>query len=125
MNSGGGGGDCAEVAGGKAKFEAVGEEVTFDLTAFPDRKAAQDGCRKEKHWSAKRTEAPVPPVPGVESHAYYRNVGGMDGLFLTMCLGTVVAEVTLEGEGSSLDPATAHSLARVFVPRIQKAAAAA
>lgn len=115
---------CARIARGEANFEAVGEEAHFDITAFADKKAAQDACRKETNWSAKYAKAQVPPVPGIESHAYYRNVGGLDGLFLTMCLGTVIAEVTLEGEGSSLDPATAHSLAQVFVPRIQKAAAA-
>ncbi len=116
--------DCARIARGEANFEAAGEEAQFDLTAFADKKAAQDACGKEKSWSAKYTKAEVPPIPGTESHAYYRNVGGMDGLFLTMCLGTVVAEVTLEGEGSTLDPSTAHSLAQVFVPRIQKAAEA-
>ncbi|WP_395358325.1 hypothetical protein ACHGLA_01215 [Streptomyces sp. YH02] len=115
---------CARIARGEANFEAFGEEAQFDLTAFADRKAAQDACRKEKNWSAKYTKAEVSPVPDVESHAYYRRAGGLDGLHLTMCLGTVVAEVLLEGEGSSLDPATAHSLAQVFVPRIQKAAAA-
>ncbi|MEU7075219.1 hypothetical protein AB0B30_35585 [Streptomyces narbonensis] len=115
---------CARIARGEANFEAVGEEAQFDLTAFADKKAAQDACQKEKSWSAKYTKAEVPPVPGAESHAFYRNGGGLDGLYLTMCLGTVVAEVLLEGEGSSLDPATAHSLAQVFVPRIQKAAAA-
>ncbi|MFE5597302.1 hypothetical protein [Streptomyces sp. NPDC056549] len=115
--------ECARIARGDANFEAVGEEAHFDLTAFADTKAAQDACRKEKGWSAEYTKAQVPPVPGVESHAYYRNVGGLNGLNLIMCLGTVIAEVTLEGEGSSLDPATAHSLAQVFVPRIQKAAA--
>ncbi|MGW6949080.1 hypothetical protein [Streptomyces xanthophaeus] len=104
--------------------QRLGEEAHFDVTAFADKKAAQDACRKEANWSAKYTKAQVLPVPGVESHAYYRNVGGLDGLFLTMCLGTVVAEVTLEGKGSSLDPATAHCLAQIFVPRIQKAAAA-
>ncbi|WP_030689890.1 hypothetical protein [Streptomyces globisporus] len=116
--------ECARIARGDADFEAVGEEADFELTAFADKKAAQDACRKERTWSAKYTKAQVPPVPGVESHAYYRNAGGLDGLHLAMCLGTVIAEVTLEGEGSSLDPATAHSLAQVFVPRIQKAAAA-
>ncbi|WP_369142598.1 hypothetical protein [Streptomyces sp. R44] len=116
--------ECARIARGDANFEAFGEEADFEITAFADKKAAQDACRKEKNWSAKYTKAQVPPVPGVESHAYYRNAGGLDGLHLTMCLGTVVAEITLEGEGSSLDPATAHSLAQVFVPRIQKAAAA-
>ncbi|MFE9560186.1 hypothetical protein ACFYM0_03675 [Streptomyces sp. NPDC006487] len=115
---------CARIARGEANFEAVGEEAHFDMTAFADKKAAQEACRKEANWSAKYTKAQVPPVPGTESHAYYRNVGGLDGLFLIVCLGTVVAEVTLEGEGSSLDPATAHSLAQVFVPRIQRAAAA-
>ncbi|MDV5143115.1 hypothetical protein R1T08_01975 [Streptomyces sp. SBC-4] len=115
---------CARIARGEANFEAVGEEAQFDITAFADKRAAQDACRKEKNWSAKYTKAQVPSVPGVESHAYYRNVGGLDGLNLFMCLGTVIAEVTLEGEGSSLDPATAHSLAQVFVPRIQKASAA-
>jgi hypothetical protein len=116
--------ECARIARGHAHFEAVGEEASFELTAFADKKTAQDACRKEKTWSAQYTKAQVAPVPGTESHAYYRNAGGLDGLHLTMCLGTVIAEVTLEGEGSSLDPATAHSLAQVFVPRIQKAAAA-
>ncbi|MEW2137919.1 hypothetical protein AB0892_15170 [Streptomyces sp. NPDC005409] len=65
------------------------------------------------------------PVPGVEGHAYYRNAGSLDGLDLIMCLGPVVAKVRLEdGGGSSLDPATVHSLAQLFVPRIEKAAAA-
>ncbi|MFB7828680.1 hypothetical protein ACFWG5_08295 [Streptomyces hydrogenans] len=115
---------CARIARGEANFEAVGEEAQFDLTAFADRSAAQDACRKEKTWSAKYTEAQVPPVPGVDSHAYYRNAGGLDGLNLFMCTGTVVAQVLLEGEGSSLDPATAHSLAQLFASRIHKAAAA-
>ncbi|MFE7332161.1 hypothetical protein ACFU8W_46330 [Streptomyces sp. NPDC057565] len=116
--------ECARIARGKAKFEAVGEEALFEITAFADKKAAQDACRKEKTGSAKYTKAQVPPVSGVESHAYYRNVGSENGLYLTMCLGTVIAEVTLAGPNSTLDPATAHSLAQVFVPRIQKAAAA-
>ncbi|APE22926.1 hypothetical protein [Streptomyces venezuelae] len=115
---------CARIARGEADYEAFGEEAQFDLTAFADEKAAQDACRKEKSWSAKYTKAGVAPVAGVESHAYYRNAGSLDGLYLTLCLGTTVAQVTLEGEGSSLDPATAHSLAQIFVPRIQKAAAA-
>ncbi|MEU7279339.1 hypothetical protein AB0A69_11255 [Streptomyces sp. NPDC045431] len=116
--------DCTSVARGDANFEAFGEEALFDLVAYADKKAAQDACRKEKTWSAKYAKAEVAPVPGIESHAYYRNAGGLDGLNLTMCLGTVIAQVRLEGEGSSLDPATAHSMARMFVPRIQKAAAA-
>ncbi|MCX4960698.1 hypothetical protein [Streptomyces virginiae] len=115
--------DCTSVADGDANFEEVGERALFDLVAYADKKAAQDACRKEKDWSAKYSKADVPPVPGVESHAYYRNAGGLDGLDLTMCLGTVIAQVRLEGGGSTLDPATAHSLAQVFVPRIQKAAA--
>ncbi|MFF8268702.1 hypothetical protein ACF059_15055 [Streptomyces sp. NPDC016562] len=54
-----------------------------------------------------------------------RNAGGLDGLDLIMCLGTVIAKVKLEDEvGSSPDPATVHSLAQLFVPRIDKAAAA-
>ncbi|MFD4370093.1 hypothetical protein [Streptomyces sp. NPDC058486] len=115
---------CARIARGDAKFEAVGEEALFEITAFVDRTVARDACHKETTWSAKYTKAQVPPVPGVESHAYYRNVGGENGLYLVMCLGTVVAEVTLAGPDGTLDPATAHSLAEVFVPRIQKAAAA-
>ncbi|WP_406055232.1 hypothetical protein OG462_06185 [Streptomyces sp. NBC_01077] len=115
--------DCTSVARGGANFEAAGEEADFDVVAYADNKAAQDACRKEKDWSARYTRAEVPPVPGTESHAYYRNAGGLDGLDLTLCLGTVIAQVRLEGEGSSLDPATAHSLAQLFVPRIQRAAA--
>ncbi|MFE7510475.1 hypothetical protein ACFU8I_04505 [Streptomyces sp. NPDC057540] len=116
--------ECAKIARGDATFEAFGEEADFDITAFADQTGAQEACRKESTWSAKYTRAQVAAVPGVESHAYYRNVGGENGLYLTLCLGTVVAEVTLAGPNGSLDPATAHSLAQVFVPRIQKAAAA-
>ncbi|MFF1778698.1 hypothetical protein [Streptomyces virginiae] len=115
--------DCTNVADGDANFEEVGERALFDIVAYADKKAAQDACRKEKDWSAKYSKAEVPPVPGVESHAYYRSAGGLNGLDLTMCLGTVIAQVRLEGGGSDLDPATAHALARLFVPRIQKAAA--
>jgi hypothetical protein len=117
--------DCTGIADGSVKFEAAGENAYFDIQAYADKKAADAACRKEKDWSAKYSKAEVPPVPGVESHAYYRNAGSLDGLDLIMCLGTVIAKVRLEdGGGSSLDPATVHSLAQLFVPRIQKAAAA-
>ncbi|MGW7104419.1 hypothetical protein [Streptomyces sp. NPDC054838] len=116
--------DCTSIANGLAAFEEVGETAAFHIDAFADKKAAEAACRKEKDWSAKYTKAEVPPVTGVESHAYYRNAGGLDTLYLTMCQGTVVAQVYLYGGGSSLDPATVHSLAQLFVPRIQKTAAA-
>ncbi|WP_411105095.1 hypothetical protein [Streptomyces sp. cmx-4-9] len=117
--------DCTGIADGSVKFEAAGENAYFDIQAYADKKAAEDACSKEKDWSAKHAKAEMPPVPGVESHAYYRNAGSLDGLDLTMCLGTVIAQVRLEdGGGSSLDPATVHTLAQLFVPRIQKAAAA-
>lgn len=116
--------DCAEIAGGSAKFEEFGETARFRITAFADEKAAAAACAKEKDWSAKYTKANAQPVPGAESHAYYRNVGGLDGVHLFICLGTVIGEVTLEGGGSDLNPATARSLAQIFVSRIQKAAAA-
>ncbi|MEU5915252.1 hypothetical protein [Streptomyces sp. NPDC047141] len=115
--------ECAKIAHGEAYFEAFGEEADFDITAFVDKAGAGEACRKEATWSAKYTKAPGAAVSDVESHAYYRNVGGENGLYVTMCLGTVVAEVTLAGPNSSLDPDTAHSLAQQFVPRIQKAAA--
>lgn len=116
--------DCTRIANGSVKFEAAGENAYFDIQAYADKKAAEAACSKEKDWSAKYAKAEVTPVPGVEGHAYYRNAGGSDGLDLIMCLGTVIAEVRLEdGGGSSLDPATVHSLAQLFVPRIQKAAA--
>ncbi|MER6393144.1 hypothetical protein ABT236_32360 [Streptomyces sp. NPDC001523] len=38
--------------------------------------------------------------------------------------GQSIAQVCVYGEGHSLDPATVHSLAQFFVPRIEKAAAA-
>lgn len=116
--------DCSGIAHGSTKFEEVGETVLFKIQAYADKKAAEAACRKEKDWSAKYTKAEAAPVPGVESHTYYRNAGNLDGLDLSMCLGTVIAQVRLEGGGSSLDPATAHSLAQLFVPRIQRAAAA-
>ncbi|MER5966515.1 hypothetical protein [Streptomyces sp. NPDC002057] len=53
--------ECARIARGAANFEAAGEEAHFAITAFADRKAAQDACRKEKDWSAKYTKAQVPP----------------------------------------------------------------
>ncbi|MFB7277340.1 hypothetical protein ACFCZV_09540 [Streptomyces hydrogenans] len=115
---------CARIARGEADYEAVGEEAQFDLTAFADKGAAQDACRKQKAWSAKYTKAQTPPIPGVDSYAYYRNAGGLDGLNLYMCTGTVVAQVLLEGEGSTLDPDTAHALGQLFAARIHKAAAA-
>lgn len=92
--------DCTAVADGDANFEEVGERALFDLVAYADKKAAQDACRKEKDWSAKYSKAEVPPVPDVESHAYYRSAGGLNGLDLTMCLGTVIAQVRLEGEAA-------------------------
>ncbi|MFJ3721595.1 hypothetical protein ACIPYQ_03385 [Streptomyces sp. NPDC090045] len=117
--------DCTRIANGSVKFEAFGEFAYFDIQSYADKTAAGAACRKEKDWSAKYTKAEVAPVPSVEGHAYYRNAGGLDGLNLTMCLGTVIAQVRLEdGGGSSLDPDTVHSLAQLFVPRIQKAAAA-
>ena len=116
--------DCTAIANGAAHFESAGETAVFSIDAFADQKAAQAACRKEVPWSVKYTKANVRPVTGVTSHGYYRNAGGLDGLDLTMCLGTVIAQVRLEGEGSSMDPATAHTLAQNFVPRIRKAAAA-
>ncbi|MFE0876188.1 hypothetical protein ACFW4X_15210 [Streptomyces smyrnaeus] len=116
--------DCTAVGNGSANYEAAGETVIFSVDAFPDTKAAQAACRKEESWSAKYTKKKVPPLSGVTSHAYYRNAGGLDGLDLTMCTGTVIAQVRLEGEGSDLDPATSHTLAKTFLARIQKAAAA-
>ncbi|MEU8514988.1 hypothetical protein AB0C76_25855 [Kitasatospora sp. NPDC048722] len=114
--------DCAALADGRARFEAEGERATFTLQAFADRPAAQDACRKEAAWSAKYTRADVPPVAGTAGgHAYRRNAGGLDGIHLTMCLGTVVATTTLERGG--LDPAELHRLAELFATRIQKAAA--
>ncbi|WP_158754480.1 hypothetical protein [Streptomyces sp. NRRL F-2580] len=117
--------ECAAIANGLASFEEFGETAAFTITAFTDQKAAEAACLKEKDSSAKYTKADVSPVPGVgSSHAYYRNAGGLDGLNLTMCLGTVIAEVRLEGGGSDLSPTTSHNLAQIFVSRIQKAAAA-
>lgn len=117
--------DCTGIANGSVKFEAAGENAYFKIQAYAGNEASEAACRKEKDWSAKYSKAEVAPVPGVESHAYYRNAGGLDGLDFTMCLGTVIAQVRLEdGGGSSLDADTVHSLAQVFVPRVQKAAAA-
>ncbi|MFJ6753856.1 MULTISPECIES: hypothetical protein [unclassified Streptomyces] len=116
--------DCTRIANGSVKFEAFGETAYFDIQAYADKPAAGAACAREKDWSATYGKAEVTPVPGVEGHAYYRNAGSLDGLDLIMCLGTVIAKVRLEdGGGSSLDPATVHNLARLFVPRIQKAAA--
>ncbi|MFE7330315.1 hypothetical protein ACFU8W_36250 [Streptomyces sp. NPDC057565] len=117
--------DCGVIATGTASFEAFGETVIFSIRAYADQKATQDACRKEAASSAKYTKANVPPVDGVTSHAYYRNAGNLDGLDLIMCTGTVMAKIRLEGSGSNLDPASAHTMAQgVFLPRIQKAAAA-
>lgn len=117
--------DCTGIADGSVKFEAAGENAYFDIQAYADKKAAEAACGKEKDWSAKYAKAEVAGVPGVEGHAYYRNAGSLDGLDLTMCLGTIIAQVRVEDAGgSSLDPATVNSLAQVFVPRIQKAASA-
>lgn len=112
---------CARVANGVAEFEDVGEHADFKIDAFADRKTAQDACRKEAAWSAKYAKADVPPVSDLPSHAYYRNAGGLNGIYLTMCAGTVVATTFLEG--GSMDPATLHTLAGIFATRIQKAAA--
>ncbi|MGW3056464.1 hypothetical protein ACWC98_11045 [Streptomyces goshikiensis] len=116
--------DCAAVADGSAKFEEVGETVIFELHAFPDQPTAQDACRKEATKTAKYTKAEVAPLDGATSHAYYRNAGGLDGINVSLCLGTVVGHVTIEGGGSNLDPETAHSMARTLIDRIRKAAAA-
>ncbi|MFE3993942.1 hypothetical protein ACFXPW_19980 [Streptomyces goshikiensis] len=116
--------DCAAVADGSAKFEEAGETVTFHLRAFADQPTAQDACRKEAMQMAKYTKAEVAPLDGATSHAYYRNAGGLDGINVSLCLGTVVGQVTIEGGGSNLDPKTAHSMALTFIDRVRKAAAA-
>ncbi|MEE1781724.1 hypothetical protein PUR71_02065 [Streptomyces sp. SP17BM10] len=114
--------DCAALATGRIRFEAEGERATFVLRAFADRPGAQDACRKESAWSAGYPKADVPPVAGTAGgHAYRRNAGGLDGINLTMCLGTVVATTTLER--GALDPAELHRLSELFAARIQKAAA--
>ncbi|MFE4452146.1 hypothetical protein [Streptomyces sp. NPDC056796] len=116
--------DCARVARGSVSFEGGGELAGFEIEAFADRGDAEAACGARKKWAARYEQAKVPPLPGVESHSYYRNAGGLDNIFLSLCLGTVVAEVRLEDwGGSSLDPGTLHSLAEFFVPRIEKAAA--
>ncbi|WP_418957872.1 hypothetical protein [Streptomyces tritici] len=116
--------DCLATADGKAEYEAFGEEVDFELYAYPDRKTAQAACRHEKAWSKGYAKAQVGAVPGAEGHAYYRNVGGEDGLYVALCLGTVIAEVTLAGPNGDLDPKSAHIFSRMFVENIRKAAAA-
>ncbi|MFE9214929.1 hypothetical protein ACFYN3_01130 [Streptomyces lavendulae] len=116
--------DCAAVADGSAKFEEVGEIVTFHLYAFADQPTAQDACRKETTQMAKYTKAEVAPLDGATSHAYYRNAGGLDGINVSLCLGTVVGRVTIEGGGSNLDPKTAHSMSRILIDRVRKAATA-
>ncbi|MER5777393.1 hypothetical protein ABT144_24510 [Streptomyces sp. NPDC002039] len=116
--------ECAAVANGSAKFEEVGETVIFRLHAFTDHPTAQDACRKEAAQTAKYTKASVAPLDGAESHAYYRNAGGLDGINVSLCLGTVVGRVTIEGGGSNLDPETAHSMARTLIDRVRTAAAA-
>ncbi|MFD7341684.1 hypothetical protein ACFV98_37795 [Streptomyces violascens] len=116
--------DCAAVADGSAKFEEVGETVIFHLYAFTDQPTARDACRKEATQMAKYTKAEVAPLDGATSHAYYRNAGGLDGINVSLCLGTVVGRVTIEGGGSNLDPGTAHSMARILIDRVRKAAAA-
>jgi hypothetical protein len=115
--------DCAAIASGRAKYEAEGEYANFNIRAFASQKAAQDACAKESATFAKHTKADVAPVAGTTSHAYYRNGGGLDGIYLTMCLGTVVAKTSLEG--GSMDPSTLHRAAGTFADRIKKAAAAA
>jgi hypothetical protein len=116
--------DCAAVADGSAKFEEVGETVIFHLHAFTDQPTAQNACRAEATQMAKYTKAEVAPLDGATSHAYYRNAGGLDGINVSLCLGTVVGRVTIEGGGSNLDPETAHSMARILIDRVRKAAAA-
>lgn len=113
--------DCAAVASGRAKYEAEDEYANFGITAFASQKAAQDACGKESATFAKYTKANVAPVPGTAGHAYYRNAGDLDGIYLTMCLGTVVATTILEG--GSMDPSTLHLMAATFADRIKKAAA--
>ncbi|MFB6509107.1 hypothetical protein [Streptomyces virginiae] len=117
--------ECPAIADGRAKFEEVGESVIFRIYAYADEATAQDACRKEAAKMSKYTKAEVAPLEGASSHAYYRNAGGLDGIHVSLCLGTVFGEVTIEGGGSDLSPDTAHSMARTFIERVRKAAEAA
>ena len=84
------------------------EYANFTIVAFASQQAAKDACTKEASWSAKYAKIQISAVGGGPSHAYYRNAGGLNGAYLTICLGTVVATTSLEnGESAGSTCATA------------------
>ncbi|SNR54972.1 hypothetical protein SAMN06265355_10457 [Actinomadura mexicana] len=81
---------------GHDKFRLnTGMTVTFQVTTFSN---PQDSA-EHFHQEAARTAEYQPltmPRTGDESLAYLRNAGGLDGGYLTMRVGTVVATVSVE-----------------------------
>ncbi|MFD8546226.1 hypothetical protein [Streptomyces sp. NPDC059649] len=98
---------------GHDKFALSGgtHYVNFQITTYRTRQDAKDGLKRE----AGRYPTLSKPVFGNESRAYTRNGGGLDGEYVTMRVGTVVATTFVEG--GAAEPMLTQG-ARMFAERI-------
>lgn len=81
---------------GRAKYALGGDDtyyVSFHLTTYTTRQDARDGLKRE---AGRHPVLPKPAV-GNESLAYSKSAGGLQGVYLTMRIGTVVATTFVEG----------------------------
>ncbi|MEU5117081.1 hypothetical protein AB0G64_37055 [Streptomyces longwoodensis] len=81
---------------GHAKYALGGDDayyVNFHLTTYTTRQDASEGLKRE----AGQHPALSMPTVGNESLAYSKSAGGLQGVYLTMRVGTVVATTFVEG----------------------------
>lgn len=81
---------------GRAKYALGGEDsyfVNFHLTTYTTRQDAKEGLKRE----AGQHPALSKPTIGNESLAYSKSGGGLQGMYLTTRVGTVVATTFVEG----------------------------
>lgn len=98
---------------GHDKFALSGgtHYVNFEITTYTSRQDAKDGLKRE-HGNA---PALSKPTFGNESRAYTREGGGLQGEYITMRIGTVVATTSVEG--GAAEPMLTQG-ARMFAERI-------
>ncbi|MFF8897322.1 hypothetical protein ACF082_07520 [Streptomyces lydicus] len=80
---------------GHDKFALSGgtHYVNFQITTYTTRQDAKDGLKRE----AGENSTLAKPTFGNESRAYTKEGGGLQGQYVTMRVGTVVATVFVEG----------------------------
>ncbi|WP_245766659.1 hypothetical protein [Streptomyces colonosanans] len=98
---------------GSAKYALSGAThyANFEITTYSSAQDARDGMKRE----AGSNPALSKPTFGNESRAYTMSGGGLQGEYVTMRVGTVVATTFVEGGAS--EPMLTQG-ARMFAERI-------